>query len=389
MAMLGSGEISPFAYKVMIFALVLTFLIPAGINVLCPQQDINETGLEFLDRYGEFTGSTPTSNTQLWALTGIYTPFGVDENGQQSTVYGTTEDGWIYGGRLPTYSPSQYDGTQEDYTVQYDPDTKLYKYSSKPSGSASINVGDYFTSVTMEIAQKSSIFFTTQNKHDYTNGFTYDYTGYRYSFQPISSYTGENANGDQIPIVASSSSLSLIWYQFNQQNNSGIAGQLIISGSDNSVSYVNSTQIVQSFNGTTSTSTIPMTFNGVQMNLVFRLNPYYISLGYSVEECYNLGLWEIMVYGTSVDSNSYINAADYSFNVWEIFETLVDLLTFNTDKYGLTGVTGTFASLAVTVPLYAMLVAIGVGFYPVLIAAGALAVFQAAQSFDILGWLGL
>lgn len=388
MAMLGSGEISPFAYKVMIFALVLTFLIPAGINVLCPQQDINETGLEFLDRYGEFTGSTPTSNTQLWALTGIYTPFGVDENGQQSTVYGTTEDGWIYGGRLPSYSPSQYDGTQEDYTVQYDPDTKLYKYSSKPSGSASINVGDYFTSVTMEIAQKSSIFFTTQNKHDYTNGFTYDYTGYRYSFQPISSYTGENANGDQIPIVASSSSLSLIWYQFNQQNNSGIAGQLIISGSDNSVSYVNSTQIVQSFNGTTSTSTIPMTFNGVQMNLVFRLNPYYISLGYSVEECYNLGLWEIMVYGTSVDSNSYINAADYSFNVWEIFETLVDLLTFNTDKYGLTGVTGTFASLAVTVPLYAMLVAIGVGFYPVLIAAGALAVFQAAQSFDILGWLG-
>lgn len=389
MAVLGSGEISPFAYKVMIFALVLTFLIPAGINVLCPQQDINETGLEFLDRYGEFTGSTPTSNTQLWALTGIYTPFGVDENGQQSTVYGTTEDGWIYGGRLPSYSPSQYDGTQEDYTVQYDPDTKLYKYSSKPSGSASINVGDYFTSVTMEIAQKSSIFFTTQNKHDYTNGFTYDYTGYRYSFQPISSYTGENANGDQIPIVASSSSLSLIWYQFNQQNNSGIAGQLIISGSDNSVSYVNSTQIVQSFNGTTSTSTIPMTFNGVQMNLVFRLNPYYISLGYSVEECYNLGLWEIMVYGTSVDSNSYINAADYSFNVWEIFETLVDLLTFNTDKYGLTGVTGTFASLAVTVPLYAMLVAIGVGFYPVLIAAGALAVFQAAQSFDILGWLGL
>lgn len=388
MAVLGSGEISPFAYKVMIFALVLTFLIPAGINVLCPQQDINETGLEFLDRYGEFTGSTPTSNTQLWALTGIYTPFGVDENGQQSTVYGTTEDGWIYGGRLPTYSPSQYDGTQEDYTVQYDPDTKLYKYSSKPSGSASINVGDYFTSVTMEIAQKSSIFFTTQNKHDYTNGFTYDYTGYRYSFQPISSYTGENANGDQIPIVASSSSLSLIWYQFNQQNNSGIAGQLIISGSDNSVSYVNSTQIVQSFNGTTSTSTIPMTFNGVQMNLVFKLNPYYISLGYSVEECYNLGLWEIMVYGTSVDSNSYINAADYSFNVWEIFETLVDLLTFNTDKYGLTGVTGTFASLAVTVPLYAMLVAIGVGFYPVLIAAGALAVFQAAQSFDILGWLG-
>lgn len=386
MAILGSAD-SNFTYKMMIFCLTLTFLIPAGINVLCPEMEINETGMEFLNDYQNFTGSTATSSTQLWALTGIYTPYGVDQYGVQSTKYGVTEDGWIYGGRVSTYSPSQYDGTQEDYTITYDGDVHLYTYSTAPTGSSSIVAGDYYTSVTMEINQKSTIFFTAQNKNTYSNGFTYEYTGYRYSFQPIASYTSEDADGNQVPIVASSSSLSLIWYQF--ASSSGIAGQLIVSGSDNSVSYVNATQIVNSFNSTSSTSTIPMTFNGVQMNLVFRLNPYYLGLGYSVEECYNQGFWEIMVYGTSVDSTSYINSADYSFNVWEIFETLVDLLTFNTEKYGLTGITGTFASLAVSVPLYAMLIAIGVSFYPVLIIAGLLAVVQSAQKFDILGWIGL
>lgn len=389
MALLGSAD-SNFTYKVVIFCLVLTFLIPAGINVLCPEIETDATGTEFLQDYQDFTGSTPTSTTQLWGLTGIYTPMGVDQNGVQSSKYGVTEDGWIYGGRLTSYSPSQYDGTQEDYTVTYDSDLHLYRYSSAPSGSTSITSNSYYTSITMEITQKSSVFFTSQNKTSYSNGFTYDFTGYRYAFQPISSYTSEDANGNQVPIVASSSSLSLIWYQFANANTaSGVAGQLIITGTDNSVSYVNSTQIVNSFNSTSSTSTIPMTFNGVTMNLVFRLNPYYISLGYSVEECYNNGFWEIMVYGTSVDSSSYINSADYSFNVWEIFNTLVDLLTFNTAKYGLTGISGTFASLAVSVPLYAMLIAIGVGFYPVLILAGALSVFQAAQKFDVLGWLGL
>lgn len=387
MISMGSGEVAPFTYKVMIFALVLTFLIPAGINVLCPEIETDVTGEEFLKDYQSFTGSTATSSTQLWALTGIYTPYGVDANGVQSTSYGVSTDGWIYGGKVKTYSPAQYDGTQEDYTIKYDEDTGLYTYYSAPSGSVSIANGDYYAYVTMDTNHKSSIFFTSQNKNSYSQGFTYDFTGYRYSFQPISSYTSEDADGNQVPVVASSSSLSLIWYQFN--SSSGIAGQLIVSGSDQSVSYVNASQIVNSFNSTSSTSTIPMTFNGVDMYLVFRLNPYYISLGYSVEECYNNGLWEIMVYGTSVDSSSYINSADYSFNVWEIFETLIDLLTFNTAKYGLTGISGTFASLAVSVPLYAMLVAMGVAFYPILILAGLLAAFQAAQSFDILGWLGL
>lgn len=307
----------------------------------------------------------------------------MDASGAPSTAYGTTADGWIYGARVTNYSPINYDNTQEDYTITYDADSGLYEYSQAPSGSTSIKAGDTYTSVTMDVEQKSTVFFTSENKTIYSNGFTYDYTGYRYAFQPISNYQAEDASGNKIDVKATSSSLSLIWYQFVSQ--SGIAGQLIIAGSDYSVSYLNSTQIVSAFNTTNSTSTFPMTFNGVDMNLVIRINPYYLAQGYTVGECYSLGFWDVMVYGQSVDGSG-INSADYSFNVWSVFETLIDLLTFDTAQYGLTGVVGVVASLAVCIPLYAILIAVGLEHYPVLILAAILAAIQSLASFNIWPW---
>lgn len=381
---LGGGGGGEFTYKVVIFAIVLTFLIPTSITVFCPQISAEDvTAEKYLEDYRDFTGSNPTSSTQLWALSGIYTPYGVDATGAPSTAYGTTADGWIYGARVTNYSPVNYDNTQEDYTVTYNSDSGLYVYSKAPTGSTSIGLGDTYTSVTMDVEQKSTVFFTSENKTIYSNGFTYDFTGYRYAFQPISNYQAEDSSGNKIDVKATSSSLSLIWYQFVSQ--SGIAGQLIIAGSDYSVSYLNSTQIVSSFNTTNSTSTFPMTFNGVDMNLVIRINPYYLAQGYTVSECYNLGFWDVMVYGQSVDGAG-INSADYSFNVWSVFETLIDLLTFDTAQYGLTGVVGIFASLAVCIPLYAILIAVGLEHYPVLILAAILAAIQSLASFNIWPW---
>ncbi len=378
----GSGE---FTYKVVIFAIVLTFLIPTAISVYCPQINAEtQTADELLEDYRDFTGSTPTSSTQMWALTGIYTPYGVDANGNASTQYGTTSDGWIYGARIASYTPSNYDATsQESYAVAYNSASGFYKYTTAPKGSTSIETGDIYTAVTMDVGQKSTVFFTSENKNIYSNGFTYDYTGYRYAFQPVSNYQAEDSSGNKVDVKATSSSLSLIWYQFATQ--SGIAGQLIIAGSDYEVSYLNSTQIVSAFNSTNSTSTFPMTFNGVSMNLVIRVNPYYLAQGYTVSDCYNNGFWDVMVYGQSVDGAG-INSADYSFNVWSVFETLIDLLTFDTAQYGLTGVVGVFASLAVCIPLYAILIAVGLEHYPVLILAAILAAIQSLASFNIWPW---
>lgn len=155
---------------------------------------------------------------------------------------------------------------------------------------------------------------------------------------------------------------------------------MIISGSDSGVSYLTASQIVSAFSQVTSTASFKMTFNGVPMNVYIRLDPSMIAAGYTVEQCYDNGFWEIMVTSLSTESDSYLGT-DYSFNVYQIWETLIKLFTFKAEDLGITGPMATIASLVISVPLYAALISIGMSFYPVLIFAGILAAIQAISIF--------
>ena len=225
----------------------------------------------------------------------------------------------------------------------------------------------------MDANNKSNVFFTPGGKVEQGSFFYYDYTGYRYAFQPLANYSAQGSNGQAVPVVATTTSLSLIWYEF--YGASGISGQLVLSGSDSGVAYITAQEIITAFNSVTSTAKFGMTFNGIEMNVYIRLNPAYIAQGMDIQQCYNYGAWEILITSLSTDSNAYTQA-DYSMNVSEIWKTLIDLFTFNTADYGLSGWLATLASLVMVVPLYAALLSIGMTFYPALIMAGILAVFQ-------------
>lgn len=364
----GSGGNSEFSFKMLMFGVVVLILLPTFITVFCPAMDISEDSLtirELEEQYRDFTGSEP-SQESIWALTGIYTPYGTNTDGTSSSEWGYTPDGWLYGQRVVNYTPSQY-GTPE-YSATYQEDDGYYYY---PTASTTVNkhqAGDLYASVVMDVGKKSNIFFTTENKTERENGqFYYDYTGYRYAFQPVEESLTTDQDGNQKVVVPNTSSLSLIWYDY--YGNSGIAGQLIITGSDSGVAYLTSAEIVSAFNSSNSTSKFEMTFNGVDMNVYIRLDPFYLSNGLTVEEVYNLGYWSIMVSSNSIETEAY-QSSSYEFNINNIFETAIDLLTFNTSDYGLTGIAGTLASMVIVVPLFIGLICIGTSMYPVLIFAG-------------------
>ena len=374
--MLGSSTDNNFSYRMLIFAFAVLFLMPTMISIYTDNaSDMDENMDELLDGYYEFTGSEAAQES-VWALTGIYTPY------TGSADYGYTPDGWLYGsivGISPgTYSPDQYAGDNQQYSVQRG-DDGLYRYvvaegETTADGHGS---GDLYTSVTFDVGEKSDIFFTESNRVDDGSFFYYEYSGYRYAFQPLADYETEDADGNRIPVTANTTSLSLIWYEY--YGNSGISGQLILTGSDSGVAYLTAQQIIYAFNNTTSTAKFAMTFNNVDMNIYIRINPYYLSQGLSIEDCYNQGYWSIMVTSLSTDVDAY-NTTEFSFNIYNIFETLVDLFTFNTDDYGLSGAMGTIASLVMVIPLYCALISIGITFYPALIGAGVLAAIQAIAS---------
>lgn len=384
--MMGSGGDNRFIYSAVVFAVAVLFLTPVMVNFfVSDDQKVEDPTLAgLLGDYYNFTGAQSNlGNENVWVLSGIYTPY-------LGGSYAYEPNGWLYGSKVGVsnpYLPSQYTNTVMDTcTVQYDPDTNCYRYTQASFDGHS--QGDIYSAVTMDVAQQSDIFFTTSGKNTKGGYFWYEYSGYRFEFTPASLYTMYDANGNVINIDSSNSGLSLIWYNYLDMAQ-GLSGQLILE-TDYGVAFLTEDDILRAYESSISTAKFEMTFNGVPVNIYIRINPYYISQGMTVQDCWTNGYWEVMVSTNAVDTMAYMGA-DYSFNVYQIWDTFVNLFTFNTDVYGFDGTTGTLLSLLMCIPMYALLISIGLTCYPVLIIAGIIAGVQAIATaitnWDWGGWL--
>lgn len=377
----GSSE--GFVQGAIIFGAVVLFFMPVMISMFMPteetEQYVSENVMDSVfESYYNFTGQN-NKKEQPWALTGIYEPY-------LGGNYHYTDDGWLYGNLVTRYTPTQYVGTDGQYTVvkgmngTEDDKISVYTYTSDipKIGHAK---GDVYTYVVMDIEQQSEIFFTDQLKKTAGQGFYYEYTGYRYAFQPLEDgytvYTDANGDRQVTKMSATTSSLSLIWYNFLSQ--SGISGQLIISGQDFGVAYLTAADIVRAFNSANNTARFEMSFDGVPMAIYIRIDPM-MSQNYSVEECYNRGYWSIMVASISTGATTYYTA-DYAISPDKLWDTTVDLLTFNLDDYNINGTMKVVASLVFVMVLLSMLVAIGINHPTVLVIAGIAGLIVAGQEF--------
>lgn len=384
---LGLGSDSPpdFTFKAIIFSMTILLLMPISINILVEKEVSGTTVYDLTDDlmqgYRDFTGSPNTNvHEQLWVMNGIYTPYGIgiDNNGNefQTTDYFYTPDNWIHSGQVKSYSPAQYRNTPSAYTVTYDDTYKCYRYSTNGGTTQDgYGDGDLYTSVTMDIDHQSDVFFTPSGKHTSGDKFWYDYTGYMYSFVPSGDYYTVDNNGNPRQVIATSTSLNLIWFNYYGQS-SGISGELVLSGSDSGLGFISSQDIVNAFNSANSISRFEMTFNGVVCWVYVKLNPYMISQGMSVEDAYNSGNWSVMITSRSTEISTY-TSTEYKFNIYEIWDTFYDMFTFNMDSYNMSPMMKTVASLTVNVCLYAFLLSIGLYCWPVLLFAGLVVAIQA------------
>ena len=378
--MLGSSTDNNFTFGIVVLAVAIVFLMPTFISVFVEKVDDDsapENLDNVLDGYRKFTGTYPT-NEEVWALTGIYLPvgLGLDGNGDivSSQNYAYTPDHWIYGARVGTYTPTQFTGSS-NYTVAYN--DGFYYYTGDTLDGHS--TGELYTSVAMDSSQKSDIFFTPSGKRVSGENWYYEYNGFRYSFQALSDYFYKNSNGDIMKATASSTSLSMIWYDY--YGNQGLSGQLTLSGSDSGIAYLTASDIVSAFNSANNMAKFRMTFNGNDMNVYIKIKNEYTSAGYSVAECFDLGYWEIMVTSVSTNVNTYIST-DYAMNIYNIWDTFVDLFTFNMDEYDLSPEMQLLASVTLSVVLYAALLSLGLTCYPILIFAGIVAIIQTIASME-------
>ena len=363
----GSSGNGVFIKRSLTGAILTMFLMAAFLSLFLPSYggESMEEELDSLTQgYYDMTGSSPVSE-EVWALSGIYTPYGKDKNGGDSTAWGTTSDGWVYGARIVNYSPSQLDNLnsgKEDYTVQYDDETGLYYYIQRGADlEDSITAGDpddpksgtLYTAVTMDEQHRSSIFFTSGGKQQSEDGTWYNFTGYRYVWQPLRDYKASN----DLDVDKTTTSLSMVWYAY-PGTDGGLSSQLMLCGSDSGLSYITTKEITESFNSSTFASKLTMIFNGIDMYVHIKLNPYAIQFGgLSPAEAFSYGYWSIMVTSPSVttDTGGFTLQA---FSPDRLAEIVFNLLTFSMDGYGLSGVASTLCSLFFTVGFYTSLIAI-------------------------------
>lgn len=402
----GGGNNSEYFVKgALTFSIITMLLMTSFLAVFTPDKPevsgYEEEMNELLGAYYNATGSE-IQNEQIWGLTGIYTPYGTDKDGRPSSKQLTLKDGWVAGDRVTSYMPTQYTagnlpGADLSYTVTYESDKGLYYYSAHGSDLGDITdtevvtdssgthrvPGTLYTSVTMDKEHQSNQFFTVGNKQQMDNGtFFYNYTGYRYCFQALSDYYYNQST----PITHTDTSLSLIWYSYAGGYDSGISGQMVLTGSDSGVAYITAQQIVNSFNSANFTSKFTMTFNGIDMNIYIQLSPYAITNGWSVESCYNAGYWSVLVTSPSVSSDDNTSNTFNSFDPDKVFDIVLGLLRFKSEDYGLTGMAGVVAGTVFSMSLYTSLIAVGLTFWPVLLIAGAIAIFQTMSITDLWPW---
>lgn len=360
----GTGGNAAFTKAALTFSLMTMFLMAAFISAFIPEQydgDMSEEMDSLMEGYSNLTGSTTTSE-EIWGLTGIYTPYGKDKDGNDSTAWLTTKDGWLAGSRIVSYSPTQYEGLnggEEAYTVTYDADTGLYYYTEAGADLLDIKLGTVsdpqtgtlYTSVAMDKAHKSDMFFTTGSKVVSEKGTYYPFSGYRYVWQPLRDYKATT----EMDVDRTTTSLSCVWYDY--YGTSGLSSQLMLAG-DQGVSYITTKEITESFDSASFSSKFELKFNGISMYVYIKINPYALQIqGMSPGEAFNEGYWSMMVTSPAVamDSSGFTLS---SMAPERLLETVWNLFTFDMEKYGISGVAAILCSLFFSMSFYTSIIAI-------------------------------
>lgn len=371
----GGGGDAEFTFKGIAFAMVIMIMLPMLVGFFAPGNLGNVDENEVLNGYEDATGQSASTKTSVWVLTGVYLPY------SGGSTFGTTEDGWIYGEEVKEYSPTQYWGTAQDYKVVKD-EHGVYRYADSGNGGSKDydadkglghKAGDLYTRVNFDASQKSSIFFSEGLKTEKDGFFYFAYDGYRLAFQPIASYTALTQDGDRVPVIPTTTSLSLIWYSYLSQQ--GISGNLILSGSQSGVSYLNSAMIVSAFDSNTSSASFDMVFNGITMQIIITLDVTYLSNGWSIEDCFNNGWWSILVTSQSADPSAY-NGTDFNLNPLKLLTIMIDLFTFNYADYNMADWLGAICSVIFVLPLYALLLTLCLAHKELYILMGVLTALQ-------------
>lgn len=344
--------------KIAVFGIAMSFMATLMVSVVFVEgngdYDYDEIQ-SYRDELISFTGESMLNSTP-WVLTAVYTPW-VSTDGTDGHI---DPDGWLYGQSITDYS---YIGKSAD--IRLDPDQKsavpitqaesslTYKYETGYKWWASNFDGDGL-SIGGKIAQKLG-FNVTETETETAN--IWNYTGYRYYFDPTLPFNDQSGGGTSTRDGA----LSLVWYSYNGQE--GLSGGLDVYGGNVLLASYSAADIIADYNSSSGYATsYEFNFEGTILNLSIRFDAETINVGVPLMQAWTQGDWSMAI--SSVSAGNFFDidsSTSFTTSAGSMIKTFIKIYTFDMPEMGnsvanyilwmLVGLPMTMAILCITLRL--------------------------------------
>ena len=277
----------------------------------------------YRDELHDFTGQSMLDSTP-WVLKHVYTPW-VSGMGLDGHV---DNDRWLYGEEITDYAylnksadirldvnqKSSVPITVDDRTEEYQPGEKLWYYDSDKVG--------WFSGLTTTIAKWAGYSIYDTSSVTVTQ---WDYTGYRYVFDPTLPFKDSS---DQQTSVRDGA-LSIVWYSYNGQE--GLSGGLDVYGGEVLLASYSAADIVAGYSSSSSyASHYGFDFQGVLLDLYIRFDPEDIQAGTPLMSAWTQGHWSMAI--SSVSAGNFFDIDDsisFSSTAGGVVKTFQQIFTFS------------------------------------------------------------
>lgn len=354
MALLGGGGGDDrLQVELAVFGIVIGLMVSALLPILIPVN--NAAGYTLEEVYAErnaletFTGESML-NQAPFMLQHVYTPYtlGSDE-------YRLTEEGWLYGSELEDGegNPSYQIYGQEQIgktEVRLDPGFKssvpLYQSQTAYLRYYTISMWDdllgggfwsdfangVFSWISLPGAHIRFADDLTYEKPGTDYYPTWNYSGYRYEFDPMLRIQTNNGGESTVDTkVVDDAKLSIVWYDTDGQE--GISGGLVLYNQRNNAVLASYTaaEIVAQYNPLSQNAArFHLNFNGTVVNMWIKFDPEVLINNLDLSQSFSLGKWTVAFSTTAADTFLDLqNSQSFTASLGGMLETYIAIFTMN------------------------------------------------------------
>ena len=337
----GGGERT--LIKIAIFCVAMSMLSTALLTMyVAGTSDYDyDTINAYKSQLTEFSGGKLV-NDNPWVLSGVYTPFTPgsipdsdipdhieDDNGQSI--------GWLFGQNITTYSyigevvGIKLDKNQKSNQLLTIGDPYTWQYQS---GRSWWNGGNEWGITVLNADWVRWLSDNTGGWVDENYGYevssgqanNWNYTGYRYVFDPVLPFTNEGSVKD--------GRLSIVWYQI--PNDTGLSGALEIYGSGHDrnqvkLGSISASEIISAFRSTSGyTQVFDFKFEGTHLNLTIQFDPTVYNNYNSLQAAWDDGAWSMAISSASAGNFFDVeNSNAFETTAGSMFDTFISIYTFD------------------------------------------------------------